>query len=133
MRWAYMVPVLAMISVVVADTWLDLDYELFANIAVATVAVLTTIFAGLYAVRSKWWRNRIGKTYLIKSVFLALMLIQIAVALWWRTDFPGRQHIRFVIYASAAIAYVPMIVTLWREQRRDRRVLEKLLAAADGD
>lgn len=129
MRWVYLPAVAAMVGTVVADVWFTVDYQLLANVAVAAAAVLTSAFAALYAFRSKWWRNPIGKTYLVKSVFMALMLDQIALALWWGADFPGRQHIRWIIYASAVIAYIPMFITLFREQSNDRQEVRDRLTA----
>lgn len=83
--------------------------------------MLAVLFAALYAGRSRWWTNRIGKIYLAKSLILALVLMQAVVSVWWQDDYPGRQVIRFIIYSLGAVTYVPMLWSLWREQQRDRR------------
>jgi hypothetical protein len=49
------------------------------------------------------------------------VLDQIALSLWWDLDYPFRQQIRFAIYTLGAVAYLPMLVSLLREQSRDRR------------
>ncbi|MHC9292054.1 putative phage holin [Mycobacterium sp. LTG2003] len=121
MRWAYGLAVACIVAFLLADVWFEIDYQFWADVSLLAVAVLVLIFTAQYLGRSRWWTNRIGKVYLTKSVVLSLVLVQIAVALWWDTDYPFRQHIRFAIYALCAVAYVPMIATLWREQQRDRR------------
>ncbi len=120
MRWVYLAAICAVAATVAADVWFEIDYQFWANVSLLAVAGLATTFTVLYLVRSKWWTNRIGKIYLAKSVVLSLVLMQIVLASWWATDYPGRQHIRFVIYSLGAIVYVPMLIALWREQQRDR-------------
>ena len=119
--WTMAVSGLAVLGTVVADIWVDLDYRIAANVSLVYIAVLTTVFTVLYLVRSRWWTNRIGRVYLAKSVVMSLVLLQIVVAVWLDTDYPGRQHIRFVIYTLGAAVYLPMLISLWREQQRDRR------------
>lgn len=121
MRRAYGLAVALIVAVLFMDVWFEPDYEFWANVALIVVAVLVVVFAGLYGARSKWWTNRIGKIYLAKSLVLSLVLVQIAVGVWWPGEYPGRQHVRFAIYTLGAVVYLPMIVSLWREQNRDRR------------
>ncbi|OBK00053.1 hypothetical protein A5746_20940 [Mycolicibacterium conceptionense] len=121
MRWIYAIGAASVAATIISDIWFDVDYAINANIALLCIAVLTVVFAGLYASRSRWWANRIGKIYLAKSLILALVLVQAVVSVWWQDDYPGRQIIRFVIYSLGAVAYVSMLVSLWREQQRDRR------------
>ena len=119
MKWAAAVAVV-LASLLVADVWCDIDYRVWANVSLIAMTILTTLFAGLYGARSKWWSNRIGRIELTVSIVLPMVLAQISVATWWDTGFPGRQHLRFVIYTLGAVVYVPMIVSLWREQQNDR-------------
>lgn len=92
-----------------------------ANVALLFLAVLVTLFTGIYLCRSPWWTNRVGRIYVAKSVVLSVVLIQITVASWFSTDYAGRQPIRLAIYVLGALVYVPMIWSLLREQRRDRK------------
>lgn len=119
MRWV--AAVLAILGFIVADIWFDIDYEVAANTAIVVMAAIVTAFAALYALRSKWRSNRIGRIYLTKSLILAAVLWQIVAAVWINTEYPGRQHIRFAIYALGALAYLLMLASLRREQARDRR------------
>lgn len=121
MRWAYLTAIVGIIATLIADIWVDVDYRLAANVSLIYVALFTTAFALLYGVRSKWWTNRIGKIFLAKSVVLPLVIAQAALATWWDTEYPFRQQIRFIVYSLGAVVYVPMLVSLWREQQRDRR------------
>ena len=105
----------------VADIWCDVDYRAAADWSLACIAVSSTLFAIRYAGWSKWWTNRIGKVYLAKSIILALVLIQAAVTVWSSGDYPGRDQVRFAIYALGSAALLSMLVTLWQEQRRDRK------------
>lgn len=120
MRWIYAVGAAGVAATVISDIWIDVDYGLNADIALLCIGALAVAFAALYGGRSRWWTNRIGKVYLAKSLILALVLAQAVVSVWWQDDYPGRQIIRFVIYSLGAVAYVPMLVSLWREQQRDR-------------
>ena len=89
MRWLYGLAIAVIGIAVVADAWFDLNYQLAANIALLVLGALVATFAVLYALRSRWWANRIGKVYLAKTLVLALVLMQIAVASWWDTDYPA--------------------------------------------
>ena len=121
MRWLYLIGLAGIVGTLIADIWYEIDYSVAADVSLIYIAILSAAFAVRYAGWSKWWTNRIGKVYLAKSVILALVLVQAMVSVWWQSDYPGRQIIRFIIYSMGAVVYVPMLVTLWREQRRDRR------------
>lgn len=125
MRWVYLVAILATVGTLLADLWWDVNYRLAANVSLIYIAILTTTFTILYAWRSRWWVNRIGKIYLTKSIVMSLVLVQIVAATWWAADYPGRQHVRFLIYTLGALVYIPMLVSLWREQQCDRRKAKK--------
>jgi glucan phosphoethanolaminetransferase (alkaline phosphatase superfamily) len=83
-------------------------------------AALVTCFALTYVMRSPWWRNRIGEIYLVKSVILSLVLVQISLATWVSTEYPGRDVVRLIIYTLGIISYVVMLWALVREQNEDR-------------
>ena len=121
MRWLYLIGLAGIVGTLIADIWYEIDYSVAADVSLIYIAILSAAFAVRYAGWSRWWTNRIGKVYLAKSVILALVLVQAMVSVWWQSDYPGRQIIRFIIYSLGAVVYVPMLVTLWREQRRDRR------------
>lgn len=112
---------LGIVAVFLSDVWLDIDYRLAANWTLTLMAVLVSVFTVLYGVRSKWGTNRIGRVFFTKSVFLTVVLWQGVLSSWGGADYPYRDTIRFVIYAAGVVAYAPMIITLWCEQRRDRR------------
>jgi hypothetical protein len=109
-----------LVGTVLVDVWLDVDYRVAANCSLVAAAVFVNVFTVLYGIRSRWRSNRIGAIYLIKCVGLSVFLTQAALATWWDTDYPFRQQIRFGIYTTMAMVYLPMLVTLWREQQRDR-------------
>lgn len=118
MRTFYLLSGLALLFALVADLWTEPNYRLAGSVALITVAALTTVFTVLYVGRSRWWANRIGKVYATKSVVMAVVLVQAVVAVWWPGDYTYREQIRFCVYALGTIVYVPMIVTLLREQKR---------------
>lgn len=124
MRWVYLTGLAMVIGTLIADIWVHIDYRVAANVSLIYIAVLSTAFAILYGVRSKWRTNRIGKVFLVKSALLSAVLIQAAVAVWISTEYPNRHIFRFIIYSAGAVAYIPMLVTLWREQQRDRKAAE---------
>ncbi len=121
MRWLYLAGLIAIAGTFVADIWLTIDYEFDANVSLIYLAVLVAAFTLLYGFRSNWRANRVGKVFLVKTVFLSLVLAQIVLSTWWDTDYPLRQQIRFVLYTAGAWTYASMVVTLLREQRRDRK------------
>lgn len=127
MMWLYIGGAAAIAATFLADLWLNIDYRFAANISLIYVASLTTIFHLLYALRSNWKANRVGKIFFVKTVFLPVMLWQIVLSTWWDTDYPFRQQIRFAIYSLMVIAYLAMVVALWSEQRADRRDLDREL------
>ena len=131
MRWVYAAGAAVIATVMVADIWLPVDYRLAANISLICAAVLTTTFAFLYGLRSNWRANMVGKIWMAKSVILPVMLWQIVISTWWDTDYPFRQPIRYVIYTLGALAFITMLIALWREQQRDRRELHDRLTHAD--
>lgn len=98
------------------------DYTLFA------LAIVVCIFTVLYFARS-WYRkkkNRIGNIYLAKSIFLSMVLIQVSASVIYRSDYWNRDYIRIIVYGVGVIAYVVMVVSLIREQNRDRREASEL-------
>ncbi|MEX3755123.1 putative phage holin [Mycobacteroides abscessus] len=120
MRWVYLTGLLTILGVFVSDVWFTIDYRLGANLSLIFEAVFVTAFTVLYGLRSRPWTNRIGRVFFVKSVALALVLWQIVLASWWDTEFPLRQQIRYLIYTLGAIVYIPMLISLWSEQQRDR-------------
>ncbi|MCV7208430.1 hypothetical protein H7J75_07150 [Mycolicibacterium canariasense] len=123
MRWGYVILALLIPGTIVSDIWLEVNYELIANVFLLIATVLVNAFTLLYGTRSRWKSNRIGPIYLIKCIALSAFLVQASVSVWIDVDddYPLRQIIRFTIYAATALVYVPMLITLWREQQRDRR------------
>jgi hypothetical protein len=122
LRGIYLTGALAILTVPIADIWMDFDYRLAANISLTYIAILVTAFTVLYGLRSRWDSNLIGKAFFTKCCFLSLVLWQASASSWLGSDYPHRDHIRFVIYSFGAVAYLPMLVSLWREQQRDRRL-----------
>ncbi|WP_423489007.1 putative phage holin [Mycobacteroides sp. PCS013] len=124
MRWVYLTGLFTIVGVFISDVWFGIDYRLGANLSLIFEAVFVTAFTVLYGLRSRPWTNRIGRVFFVKSVALALVLWQIVLASWWDTEFPLRQQIRYIIYTLGAVVYIPMLISLWREQQRDRRQSE---------
>lgn len=112
--------VLLVAAMLIVDIWLFVDYKLAANIALLVVAAAVITFTLLYSFRSPWWNHRLGRIYWAKCVALSLVLAQISLAIWWDLEYPGRQYVRFVIYGLGAVIYIPMLVSLVREQNRSR-------------
>jgi len=121
MRWAYVAGAAVIAATFIADLYFSINYRIAANVSLVFIAAFTTFFAALYGVRSNWQGNRIGRIFFAKSVVLPLVLWQIVLSVWWDTEYPFRQQIRFVIYTLGGVAFITMIVSLWNEQRRDRR------------
>lgn len=111
----------------IADAWLHVDYRVAANTSLALLAGLVTVFTVLYGWRSTWRANLIGKVFLAKGIAFSMVLWQMVVAVWVDADYPGRQHLRFIIYSLGAIAYAAMVATLWAEQQSDRKAHEREL------
>lgn len=121
MRWIYLCGVLVILFTFFADIGWEINYELAANWSLTVGAAMVTVFTVLYATRSNWKANPIGRILLVKSIFLAGMLWQIVASVWIDEAYPFRQQIRFVIYALMAVSYIAMTASLLREQQRDRR------------
>ena len=136
MKWFIGLALAGVAAVLLGDLWWfdEADFQRAANMSLIYLAVLTMIFTIRYAGWSQWYVNRIGRSYLTFKVVMSMVLIQIVVATWWDPDFPYRQQIRFVIYSLGAIAAIPMLRALIREQRADHDIREavKRKRTADG-
>jgi hypothetical protein len=125
MRWIYGVGGAVIVFTFLSDLWWAINYELAANWSLTVLTVCVTVFTVLYAARSNWKANPIGAILLAKSIFLTVTLWQIVASVWVSTEYPFRQQIRFVIYALGALAYITMVVSLWRYQHQDRSALRR--------
>jgi hypothetical protein len=121
MMWLYALGAAAITATFLADLWLDIDYRVAANVSLFYMAALVTVFTVLYGWRSKWRANRVGKVFLAKGVAFSLVLWQGVAAVWVDDTYPYRHHLRFAIYSLGAVAYAAMVITLWVEQRTDRK------------
>jgi hypothetical protein len=121
MKWFVGFSTAVIAAVLVADIWAEIDMRVAANVSLVYMAVGATVFAGRYALWSHWRASQIGPTYLAFKVAMALVLWQIVFAVWVDTDWPGRQHVRFVIYSAGAVAAVVWVATLMRVQKKARQ------------
>lgn len=126
-RAGIMIGTTLVLATIIADIWFDVDYRLAANIALLALAGMVNVFTLLYSFRSPWWTHRLGRIYWFKCVVLSLVLDQIALSLWWDLDYPGRHMIRFGIYGMGAVVYVPMVISLLREQAKKLTPLPAIL------
>lgn len=104
-----------------------------ADWALLILAALVTCFSLTYTFRSPWWRNRIGKMYLVKSAILALVLMQNSLSVWVSTEYAGRQLFRVLVYTLGIVSYVVMLWALVREQNEDRRRKRAELEKAEAE
>lgn len=118
--WVNIMVIVAIAVTVLSDLWFDPNYRTLANVALLTMACLVVFFTLLYVLRSRWNSNKIGLIYAVKCGALSMVLVQATVASWWDLEYPFRQQIRFMIYAIGALVYIPMILSLIREQNRGR-------------
>lgn len=121
MRWFVGISAVVITVVLAADIWADIDMRVAANMSLMYMAVGATVFAARYAFWSNWRASQIGPTYLAFKVAMSLVLWQIVVAVWVDADWPGRQHVRFIIYSVGAVAAVVWVATLMRVQKKARR------------
>lgn len=120
LAWVNIMVVISIAGTVISDLWFNPNYRTLANIMLLSMACLVVTFTMLYILRSRWSSNKIGLIYAVKCGALSMVLVQATVASWWDLEYPFRQQIRFMIYAIGALVYIPMIVSLVREQQRDR-------------
>jgi len=127
-RWFIGFALTGILAVLIGDIWWfdNGSIQRAANMSLIYLTILTAAFTIRYAGWSQWYTNRIGRNYLIFKTVMSLVLIQIVVATWWDPDFPGRQHLRFLIYSLGAVAAVPLLASLIREQRFDERARQAL-------
>lgn len=88
------------------------------------LVLLTVVWCGftlIYALRSKWWTNEVGRVILPEKVLTCLVLIQVAASAMSNSLYPGRDVIRIVLYAGCALSVLVLTVVLVRIQRRERR------------
>ncbi|ORI13415.1 hypothetical protein [Rhodococcus sp. 1168] len=94
------------------------DWSLFA------LAIVVVAFTLLYLTRSQggWKYNRVGRVYLVKSMVLSFVLVQISLSVIYQSDYWSRDAVRALLYPAGVIAYLWMMRSLWREQLETRRV-----------
>lgn len=85
------------------------------------LTVVWCTFTLIYAFRSKWWTNEVGRVLLPEKVLTCLVLIQVAASAMSNSLYPGRDVIRIVLYAGCAVSVLVLTVVLVRVQRRERR------------
>lgn len=119
LAWVNIMVLVGVAGTVISDLWFTPDYRTMANLSLLSMAGLVVGFTLLYILRSRWNSNKIGLIYAVKCGALSMVLVQATVASWWDLEYPFRQHIRFAIYTIGALVYIPMIVSLYREQQRD--------------
>lgn len=102
----------------------------FGNWSLFVLAIVVVIFTLLYLFRSVdgWRHNRVGRVYLVKSIVLSVVLVQISFSVIYKSDYLGRDVIRAFIYPAGAVAYLWMMKSLLREQRDDRARRRKACA-----
>lgn len=94
----------------------------FGNWSLFVLAVVQVSFTLLYLVRSSdgWRHNRVGRVYLVKSLVLSVVLVQISFSVIYKSDYWNRDTFRALIYPMGVVAYLWMMKSLLREQREDR-------------
>lgn len=93
------------------------DWRVSANMSLLYITVLTTLWSVLYAVRSAWQTSAVGRILLVQSVLMSAVMWEATVSIWWDPDYPGRDHVRFVVYTMGALSCTVMLRTLSRVQR----------------
>jgi hypothetical protein len=91
------------------------------NWLLVLLTVVWCVFTLIYALRSKWWTNEVGRVILPEKVLTCLVLVQVAASAMSNSLYPGRDVIRIVLYAGCAVSVLVLTVVLVRIQRRERR------------
>ena len=93
------------------------DWRVSANMSLLYITVLATLWSVLYAVRSAWQTSAVGRILLVQSVLMSAVMWQATVNIWWDPDYPGHDHVRFVVYTMGALSCMVVLRTLSRAQR----------------
>lgn len=117
-KWFVAVGIATTALVLIGDIFLPIDMRVAANVSLLGMALGTTVFAVGYGLRSNWWNSRIGPTYLAYKASMAMVLWQIAVAVWITDTWPGRHHVRYAFYSLGAIFTVVWALILRDAQKR---------------
>ncbi|MGB0971621.1 MAG: putative phage holin, partial [Mycobacterium sp.] len=99
LTWAFTVGAVLIPAALAAEVWVDPDYQLLADVALALLAAVVTIFTIRYAFWSRWSDNPTGRAFLAKSVVLAMLLLHIVAERWIPVAYPLHEHVRFAVYA----------------------------------
>lgn len=89
-----------------------------ADIALTVSASLSWMFTLLYLLRSTWWTRPVGRVTVCIYLALSLVLTQNSVSTWWGQDYPWWGHVRGLLYAGLAYAFVKLIAALRRIQTK---------------
>ena len=78
-------------------------------------------FIAWYSIRAKWWKTPIGRNTFGVSAVLCIVLLRIAVLLWF-PDLKQSKTIGAIIYTGAAILGAQRIVFVEKAQREVARL-----------
>lgn len=92
------------------------DFNLAANVLIVLLAVKCIVFVVLYGIRSNWTATAPGRAVmgLVGSLALISVVGSLTITLG---DYPGRPVVRLVMIWLAAVAVMPLLLSLIDAQR----------------
>lgn len=91
---------------------------LAGDLAVTAAAVGSVLFVLVYAALAPWYRSVVGWSVMVLTLALAASTGLVAAQRWFGTVWPGREVIRFAIFAAVACAVYGLLFTLLATQFR---------------
>ncbi|MCU1617803.1 MAG: hypothetical protein JWO98_5343 [Frankiales bacterium] len=77
----------------------------------------TIVFLLVYSVTAKWWRDPIGRMFVIAQSGIFVVSIVVLLSLVLGQDYPGRDWVRIVGYSLHLVGQVLFVTTYLRERR----------------
>lgn len=90
------------------------------NWLLVLLTVTLWAFTLIYAFRSRWWTNEVGRVLLPEKLLTCLVLTQVSVSAVTSAGYPGRDPLRIALYAACTLSAVALTIVLVRIQKRER-------------
>lgn len=103
---------------------------MLVTIAIVLAAIPAVAFPIIYALTAKWGRSLMGRSLMLLSTSIGVIMTLVAATTFLGPDYPGRQYVRIAVYFLLVIMLwfqlISYIVTV-RRLRRDLREIDPRL------
>lgn len=97
----------------------------FGDLLLGLALIPSISFLVVYLATAKWYRDPIGRMYVLGQGGIVLVSVVVLLSLWFGQDYPGRDWVRIFGYGVHLIGQVTFVLTYLRERRDPESRLPK--------